>query len=141
MYTVSVFKILFAELFHYVLFCLHSHVSLPINRRTFTAAAKAPVKLQGAELTTALATVPHWRKIEGKDAITREFAFSNFVQAFGFMTQCALHAEKMDHHPEWFNVYNRIEVTLNTHDVQGLSEKDFILAGHMDDAAEHITLK
>ncbi|WP_170785182.1 4a-hydroxytetrahydrobiopterin dehydratase [Ruegeria lacuscaerulensis] len=73
-----------------------------------------------------------WTMVEGRDAITKTFTFKNFVQAFGWMTQVAIFAEKWNHHPEWFNVYNRVEVTLSTHDVGGLSALDAKLARKMD---------
>ena len=71
---------------------------------------------------------------EGRDAIHKEYKFKNFNEAFGFMTRVALQAEKMDHHPEWFNVYNTVKVTLSTHECQGLSERDVKLATFMDKA-------
>ncbi len=77
-----------------------------------------------------------WEMADGKDAITKSYKFANFVEAFGFMTRAALWAEKWDHHPEWFNVYNRVEVTLTTHDVGGLSALDVKLARKMDGLAE-----
>ncbi|ATX65459.1 4a-hydroxytetrahydrobiopterin dehydratase [Roseinatronobacter bogoriensis] len=73
-----------------------------------------------------------WSMVEGRDAITKEFVFENFVEAFGWMTRVALVAEKMGHHPEWFNVYKTVSVTLSTHDVGGLSELDVRLAKRMD---------
>ncbi|KAM3721137.1 putative pterin-4-alpha-carbinolamine dehydratase [Dirofilaria immitis] len=69
-----------------------------------------------------------WRMVEDRDAIQKNLQFKNFNETFGFMTQVAMYAEKMDHHPEWFNIYNKIEVTLSSHDVNGLSEKDIKLA-------------
>jgi len=69
-----------------------------------------------------------WSMVNGRDAITKEFRFKDFNEAFGFMTQVALKAEKMDHHPEWFNVYNKVDITLSSHDVSGLSERDIRLA-------------
>ncbi len=75
---------------------------------------------------------PAWSLVEGRDAIFRKFQFKDFNEAFGFMTQVALKAEQMDHHPEWFNVYNRVEVTLATHDVNGLSELDVEMAEFME---------
>lgn len=75
-----------------------------------------------------------WTRDEPRDAITREFAFKDFNQAFAFMTQVALAAEKADHHPEWSNVYNKVRVTLTTHDAGGLTEKDLALARFCDDA-------
>ena len=73
-----------------------------------------------------------WARVDGRDAIQKSFRFKNFVDAFGFMTRAAIWAEKWNHHPEWFNVYNRVEVTLTTHDVEGLSELDVKLAKKMD---------
>lgn len=71
----------------------------------------------------------------GRDAIQKKYQFNDFNQAFGFMTRVAIKADKMDHHPEWFNVYNRVEVTLSTHDCGGLSERDVKLATFMDSVA------
>ena len=92
-------------------------------------------KLSAQEIKDALQNLQGWRKTDGRDAIQKEFKFKNFSQAFAFMTRVALKAEKMDHHPEWFNVYNRVDVTLATHDVNGLSGKDIELAGFMDKIA------
>lgn len=75
-----------------------------------------------------------WALETERDAITKTFNFKDFTEAFGWMTRMALVAEKMDHHPEWFNVYNRVTVTLTTHDVGGLSDLDVTLAGTMDGA-------
>ncbi len=83
----------------------------------------------------ALKQLAAWKDVDGRDAITRTFTFKDFNAAFGFMSRVALMAEKMDHHPEWFNVYNRVEVTLTTHDCEGLSERDVKLAQFMDSAA------
>ncbi|PWE32647.1 4a-hydroxytetrahydrobiopterin dehydratase [Maritimibacter sp. 55A14] len=77
-----------------------------------------------------------WQMAEGRDAITKSFTFTNFVEAFGWMTRAALWAEKWNHHPEWFNVYKTVEVTLSTHDVGGLSPLDIKLARKMDKLAE-----
>ncbi len=74
-----------------------------------------------------------WTMVEGRDAITKTFKFKSFNQAFGFMTRVALYAEKWDHHPEWFNVYSRVTVTLTTHDAGGLSDLDIKLAAKMND--------
>ena len=82
----------------------------------------------------ALAALPEWAPVEGRDAITRSFRFKDFPTAFAWMTRIAITAEKMNHHPEWFNVYNRVEVVLTTHDVGGLSDLDLKLAQVMDSA-------
>jgi len=92
-------------------------------------------KLDEKARETALADLSAWQLVEGRDAITRTYKFANFNEAFAFMTRCALKAEKMDHHPEWFNVYNRVVVTLTTHDCDGLSDLDVKLAKFMDAAA------
>ena len=73
-----------------------------------------------------------WAMVEGRDAIEKEYVFADFVEAFGWMTQVAIWAEKWDHHPEWFNVYKTVKVTLSTHDVGGLSALDAKLARKMD---------
>eukprot|EP00794_Sanderia_malayensis_P020559 gene20559-22581_t len=74
-----------------------------------------------------------WAFVEGgRDAMKKTYLFTNFSEAFGFMTRVAMHAEQHQHHPEWFNVYNRVEVTLTTHDCGGMSKKDVALAGFMD---------
>lgn len=92
-------------------------------------------KLDGAARADLLAELSDWKEVEGRDAIIRELKFSNFNEAFGFMTRVAIMADKMDHHPEWFNVYNRVEVTLTTHDCDGLSERDAKLARFIDKIA------
>ena len=92
-------------------------------------------KLSGSARTDALAQLSGWQEVEGRDAIAKTFRFADFNAAFGFMTRVALAAEKADHHPEWFNVYNRVEVTLATHDAGGVTVKDIALARMMDDAA------
>ena len=89
-------------------------------------------KLEGAARKAALTALPEWREVDGRDAIARKFVFKDFNQAFGFMTRAALAAEKMDHHPEWFNVYKTVEVTLSTHDAGGLTELDVKLAETMN---------
>jgi 4a-hydroxytetrahydrobiopterin dehydratase len=92
-------------------------------------------RLSTEEIEAALRELDGWKTVEGREAIEKSFKFANFNQAFAFMTRIALKAEKMDHHPEWFNVYNRVEVTLATHDVDGLSGKDIELANFMDRVA------
>jgi 4a-hydroxytetrahydrobiopterin dehydratase len=87
------------------------------------------------ERAQALAQVPAWTLVDGRDAISRSFKFKDFNEAFGFMTRAALVAERMNHHPEWFNVWNRVEVTLSTHDAGGLTELDIKLAAAMDKCA------
>jgi len=89
-------------------------------------------KLTGAARAQALAGLAGWSEVDGRDAIRRSFAFADFNAAFGFMARAALVAEKMDHHPEWFNVWNRVDVTLSTHDAGGLTGKDVALAQAMD---------
>ncbi|MGE0562973.1 MAG: 4a-hydroxytetrahydrobiopterin dehydratase [Pseudolabrys sp.] len=89
-------------------------------------------KLTGAARGAALAKLGGWSEVSGRDAITKTFTFKNFNEAFGFMTRAALIAEKMDHHPEWFNVYKTVEVTLATHDAGGVTELDVKLAEAMD---------
>ena len=97
-----------------------------------------PTRLDDAARADALHALPGWSLVEGREAITRTFVFKNFNQAFGFMSRAALLAERMDHHPEWFNVWNRVEVTLATHDVGGLSELDLRMARAMDTFASQL---
>jgi len=92
-----------------------------------------PAKI-GAE--AALKELSGWSAANGRDAIVKTFVFKDFNAAFGFMTRTALAAEKLDHHPEWFNVYNRVEVLLATHDADGVTELDVKLARIMDEAAQ-----
>ena len=92
-------------------------------------------KLSTADRATALAELPGWKEVAGRDAIHQTFRFEDFNQAFGFMARVALQAEKMNHHPEWFNVYNRVDVVLSTHDAGGLSARDIRLAHFIDKAA------
>jgi 4a-hydroxytetrahydrobiopterin dehydratase len=89
-------------------------------------------KLSNERRTKILGQLASWQAVDGRDAITRTFKFKDFNEAFGFMARAALIAEKMDHHPEWFNVYNRVDVTLSTHDAGGLTELDVELAAAMD---------
>ncbi len=89
-------------------------------------------RLTDAERLAGLSGLPHWSMVTGREAITRRFVFSDFSEAFGFMARAALAAEKLNHHPEWFNVWNRVEVTLSTHDAGGLTSLDLELAAVMD---------
>lgn len=89
-------------------------------------------KLSGDKRTQALATLDGWSEVDGRDAISKTFQFKNFNAAFGWMTRVALVAEKSDHHPEWFNVYRTVDVTLATHDAGGVTQKDIDLAAAMD---------
>lgn len=91
-------------------------------------------KLTPERARELLAALPDWSFDEARGAIRRRFAFADFAQAFAFMTQVALAAEKRDHHPEWSNVYNRVDVVLSTHDAGGLTEKDLDLARVCDAA-------
>jgi 4a-hydroxytetrahydrobiopterin dehydratase len=89
-------------------------------------------KLTGDARKAALAKLAGWSEVKDRDAITKTFVFRDFNEAFGFMTRAALIAEKLDHHPEWFNVYKTVTVTLSTHDAGGLTERDVTLAQAMN---------
>jgi 4a-hydroxytetrahydrobiopterin dehydratase len=89
-------------------------------------------KLTGPARKEALASLVGWDELEGRDAIRKSFEFADFNAAWGFMTRVALVAERMDHHPEWFNVYNRVDIVLSTHDAGGFSDKDVTLARAID---------
>ena len=89
-------------------------------------------KLVGAARAETLVALDGWTDMDGRDAIQKTFQFTNFNEAFGFMVRAALMAEKMDHHPEWSNVYNRVEVTLATHDAGGVTELDRKLGAFLD---------
>jgi 4a-hydroxytetrahydrobiopterin dehydratase len=89
-------------------------------------------KLTIEELKTALKRLPDWQLAKDREAIARSFKFSDFDAAFSFMSRVALKAAAMDHHPEWFNVYNKVDVTLATHDAGGVTQKDIDLAAAMD---------
>lgn len=92
-----------------------------------------PARIGAAE---ALKRLPGWSALPGdRDAIQRTYRFKDFNAAFGFMARVALKADQLDHHPEWFNVYNRVDVTLATHDADGVTELDVTLAGFMDEVA------
>jgi 4a-hydroxytetrahydrobiopterin dehydratase len=92
-------------------------------------------KLTQQSRAAAQKELPQWHDVDGRDAIARKFQFRDFNAAFAFMTRVALLAEKMDHHPEWFNVYNRVEIVLSSHDVGGLSARDIKLAQAIEELA------
>ncbi len=92
-------------------------------------------KLTGDAREAAIQGLDGWAEVPGRDAIIKTFTFKDFNAAFGFMSRAALKAEKMDHHPEWYNIYNRVEVTLATHDAGGVTQKDIDLAAFMNKAA------
>jgi len=95
-------------------------------------------KLSEKERAEFINEFPQWAQVEGRDAVKKSFKFADFNEAFGFMTRVALMADKMDHHPEWFNVYNSVEITLSTHDAGedgGLSKRDVALAAFIEKAA------
>jgi 4a-hydroxytetrahydrobiopterin dehydratase len=89
-------------------------------------------KLDPAARAEALKSLPGWTTTPGRDAIAKTFKFKDFSEAFAFMTRAAMKAEQMDHHPEWSNVYNKVEVVLTTHDAEGLTERDIDLARAME---------
>ena len=89
-------------------------------------------KLEGEARSEALSGLEGWSEVESRDAISKSFAFTDFNEAFGWMARVALIAEQMNHHPEWFNVWNRVEVTLSTHEAGGLTALDIKLAEKMD---------
>ena len=93
-------------------------------------------KLSAEARQSALARLAGWSEVKDREAITKKFTFRDFNEAFGFMTRAALVAEKLDHHPEWFNVYDKVVVTLATHDAGGVTERDIALAAAMDKLAE-----
>lgn len=88
--------------------------------------------LTQAQRDAAMTELDGWSLVKGGDAIYSQYHFENFIEAFGFMTKCALEAEKLNHNPEWRNVYNMVEVTLSTHEVNGLTDKDIALAHTID---------
>lgn len=93
------------------------------------------IKLGPSEALEGLGELDGWQLSDNGKAISRSFSFRNFIEAFGFMTESAFAAERLNHHPEWFNVYRRVDVKLTTHDADGLTELDFKLAAAMDRAA------
>lgn len=98
-------------------------------------------KFDGAARASALADLPAWKHDAGRDAISREYVFADFTEAFAFMTQIAIVAEKNNHHPEWFNVYNKVAITLTTHDANGLTQRDINLAAYADAAFARFTAR
>jgi len=117
---------------------VHGLLGRPRNLQAVRLAAskrRAVAKLDGEERHTALNKLAQsgWAEVKGRDAVTKKYQFKDFVEAFGFMTRAAIIAEKMNHHPEWFNVYSTLEVTLSTHDCGGLSSLDVTLAAKMDE--------
>ena len=93
-------------------------------------------KLESKERNKILKTLKDWKETRGRDSIEKNYIFKDFTSAFSWMTRIALIAEKMDHHPEWFNVYNKVNVTLSTHDAGGITELDIKLAKEMDKTAK-----
>uniref|UniRef100_A0A224YZ92 4a-hydroxytetrahydrobiopterin dehydratase n=2 Tax=Rhipicephalus TaxID=426455 RepID=A0A224YZ92_9ACAR len=111
------------------------------STRWLSKMASKRAKLTDEERKTSLEPLftAGWTQVKDRDAIYKEFLFKNFNQSFGFMTRIAMQAEKMDHHPEWFNVYNKVQITLSTHDVGGLSNNDVKLANFIEAAAKSVT--
>ncbi|WP_321894484.1 4a-hydroxytetrahydrobiopterin dehydratase [Paraburkholderia heleia] len=109
------------------------------SRRTpglkFNTGATMINRLTSEERASQLADLRGWQAVAGRDAIQRHFRFADFNEAFGFMTRVAIKAQEMNHHPEWFNVYNRVEITLSTHEADGLTSRDIELARFIDSIA------
>ena len=93
-------------------------------------------RLESSIAVTLSLTLPDWKYETQRGSITRDFTFADFKEAFSFMSQIALAAEKQDHHPEWFNVYNKVKITLTTHDANGLTQRDIDLAHYANEAFE-----
>lgn len=98
-----------------------------------------PQGLTGADRAAAMLGLPGWSECGERDAIRKSFTFRDFAEAFAFMTRIALVAERMNHHPEWVNVYNRVDITLSTHDAGGVTQRDIRLAHAVEDASQAIT--
>ena len=94
-------------------------------------------KLNDADRTSAIAELEMWQEDSGRNAISKSFRFKDFNEAFAFMTRVAMESEKTNHHPEWSNVYNTVNITLTSHDVGGISERDLTLARYIDSVARH----
>jgi len=92
-------------------------------------------KLSSEQRAAQIAQLDGWQSVEGRDAIKRQLRFADFKEAFGFMTRVAIKAQEMDHHPEWFNVYSNVEITLSTHEANGITERDIRLARFIDEIA------
>ncbi|TMW55615.1 hypothetical protein Poli38472_010497 [Pythium oligandrum] len=123
----------------HALFRLHSASSAALRRSAGSARwmSAVPTRLNDEERAKALQEITSaWQLVENRDAIHRTFEFADFNQAWGFMSRTALLAEQMGHHPEWFNVYNRVQVTLSTHDCNGLSKNDVQMALAMNEYAK-----
>ncbi|MEC5407373.1 4a-hydroxytetrahydrobiopterin dehydratase [Paraburkholderia sp. MPAMCS5] len=92
-------------------------------------------KLSSEDRTAELASLHGWQPVAGRDAIQRQIEFADFNEAFGFMTRVAIKAQEMDHHPEWFNVYSKVDITLSTHEADGVTKRDIELARFIDSIA------
>ncbi len=112
------------------------------RRMTGTKAfSSAAARLTGKDKQAAIATIPAWKQIVvngDRDALSRSLTFSDFKAAWSFMSRVALYAESHDHHPEWFNVYNRVDITLTTHDAGGITKKDIAMAATIDEYAQKV---
>lgn len=96
-------------------------------------------KLTSEERAAQLSKLSGWQAVAGRDAIHRQFKFADFNEAFGFMTRVAIKAQEMDHHPEWFNVYNKVDITLSTHEASGVTGRDIALARFIDGIAKSVS--
>jgi 4a-hydroxytetrahydrobiopterin dehydratase len=103
--------------------------------RTASKGATMIQKLSSEQRAAQIAQLDGWQSVEGRDAIKRQLRFADFNEAFGFMTRVAIKAQEMDHHPEWFNVYSNVEITLSTHEANGITERDIRLARFIDEIA------
>ncbi|XP_076269005.1 pterin-4a-carbinolamine dehydratase [Rhynchophorus ferrugineus] len=127
-----------SESFHFRCFSRTSTRSLSLSGTQFAVTnAKMADKLTSEERRTILNALLQkgWKVQDDRDAIYKEYLFKDFNEAFGFMTRVAIKADKMNHHPEWFNVYNKVNITLSTHDSNGLTKRDINLANFMEDVA------
>ena len=133
----EVYLFFFLSLVFLLFFLLLFFLPLPYCLQATSPQTKR-IKLDDSQRTEKLEPLFNagWKMVEGRDAIEKKFQFKDFNQAFGFMTRVALKADKMDHHPEWFNVYNNVNITLSTHECQGLSNRDVTLAKFIEEAAK-----